>query len=92
MNHTVIGIWKAIKFLQGWDGFLIATFNFTYSMQLITEGIEVENICSDSFHHALDNRTENAKKNQNKTNVLHTFQYSGWYKIANKCQQKNEYQ
>ena len=62
MNHTVIGIWKAIKFLQGWDVFLIATFNFTYSMQLITEGIEVENICSDSFHHALDNRTENAKK------------------------------
>lgn len=32
MNHTVIGIWKAIKFLQGWDVFLIATFNFTYSM------------------------------------------------------------
>lgn len=90
MNHTVIGIQKAIKFLQGWYGFLITTFNFTYSMQLITERIEVETICSDSFHHALDNRTENAKTKQDKS-AVHTFQYLGWYTTANKYQQKNEY-
>lgn len=90
MNHTVIGIQKAIKFLQGWDGFLITTFNFTYSTQLITEVIEVETICSDSFHHALDNRTENAQTEQDKC-AVHTFQCLGWYKTANECQQKNEY-
>lgn len=31
MNHTVIGIWKANKFLQSLDS-LIATINLTYSI------------------------------------------------------------
>ena len=35
MNHTFVGIWKAILFLQAGDTFFIASFNLTYISSLI---------------------------------------------------------
>lgn len=65
MNHTTTAIWKAIMFLQDWDKFLTASFNSTCMSSLINYIMHAQSVGSDSFHHPLDSRAENAKARKN---------------------------